>query len=137
MLAEGAVKFISNQIDTSTGTVTLKAEFPNDDEALYANQFVNLRLQTRMLPKATVVSTQALQLSSDGNFVYVINKDNTVTRRTVTLGPTWQNNQQVILTGIAPGERVVTEGIDRLSNGSKVSIVGDTQQPTSATADAK
>lgn len=137
VLAEGAVKFISNQIDTSTGTVTLKAEFPNDDEALYANQFVNLRLQTRMLPKATVVSTQALQLSSDGNFVYVINKDNTVTRRTVTLGPTWQNNQQVILTGIAPGERVVTEGIDRLSNGSKVSIVGDTQQPTSATADAK
>lgn len=136
-LAEGAVKFISNQIDTSTGSVTLKAEFPNDDEALYANQFVNLRLQIRLLPKATVISSQALQLSSDGNFVYVINKDNTVTRKAVTLGPVWQNNQQVILTGIASGDRVVTEGIDRLSNGSKVSVVEETQQSTSATADAK
>lgn len=84
ILDEGVVQFISNQIDTSTGTVTLKALFPNQHETLYANQFVNLRLQTRILPQATVAPVQALQLSSEGYFVYVIHQDNTVTRQAVT-----------------------------------------------------
>ncbi|SSH60057.1 RND efflux membrane fusion protein [Klebsiella pneumoniae] len=136
-LDEGAVKFISNQIDTSTGTVTLKAEFPNQNEALYANQFVNLRLQLRLLKQATVAPSQALQLSSDGNFVYVINKDNTVTRKAVTLGPVYQDNQQVILSGVAPGDRLVTEGIDRLSNASKVSVVDDGATSGNTTASVK
>ncbi len=132
VLDEGAVKFISNQIDTSTGTVTLKALFPNQNEALYANQFVNLRLQTRVLKQATVVPAQALQLSSDGTFVWLINQDNTVTRKAVTTGPAWQDNQQVVLSGVAPGDRLVTEGIDRLSAGSKVSVVDESQMKTAA-----
>ncbi len=132
VLDEGAVKFISNQIDTSTGTVTLKALFPNQNEALYANQFVNLRLQTRVLKQATVVPSQALQLSSDGTFVWLINKDNTVTRKAVKTGPAWQNNLQVVLTGVAPGDRLVTEGIDRLSTGSKVSVVDESPAKTAA-----
>lgn len=136
VLDEGAVKFISNQIDTTTGTVTLKAIFPNLREALYANQFVNLRLQTRLLKQATVAPVQALQLSSDGSFVWLINNDNTVTRKAVTTGPVYQDNQQVILTGVAPGDRLVTEGIDRLSNGSKVSVV-DESQAKAAAASAK
>lgn len=127
VLDEGAVQFISNQIDTNTGSVTLKALFPNNDETLYANQFVNLRLQTHLLPQATVVPAQAVQLSSEGNFVYVINQDNTVTRKAVTIGPLHQENQQVILSGVTPGERLVTDGIDRLNNGSKVSVVDDSQ----------
>lgn len=137
VLDEGTVKFISNQIDTSTGTVTLKAMFPNLQETLYANQFVNLRLQLRTLKQATVVPSQAMQLSSDGNFVYVINKDNTVTRKAVTLGPTWHNNQQVVLSGVAPGDRLVTEGIDRLNNGSKVSVVDEHQGQGNAAVSAK
>lgn len=137
VLDEGTVKFISNQIDTSTGTVTLKAMFPNLQETLYANQFVNLRLQLRTLKQATVVPSQAMQLSSDGNFVYVINKDNTVTRKAVTPGPTWHNNQQVVLSGVAPGDRLVTEGIDRLNNGSKVSVVDEHQGQGNAAVSAK
>ena len=87
ILAQGEVKYISNQIDTSTGTIELKASFPNEDEALFANQFVNLRLQTGTLKNATVIPAQALQLSSDGSFVFIINKDNSVTRKAVTTGP--------------------------------------------------
>lgn len=134
-LAQGEVRFISNQIDTSTGTVALKATFANEDEALYANQFVNLRLQTATLKGATVIPSQALQLSSDGSFVFVINQDNTVTRKAVSAGPAFGDDQQAILKGVAPGDRLVTEGIDRLTNGSKVQLADETQ-PT-ATTEAK
>ncbi|WP_293794513.1 MdtA/MuxA family multidrug efflux RND transporter periplasmic adaptor subunit [uncultured Pantoea sp.] len=134
-LAQGEVKFISNQIDTATGTIELKATFPNEDESLFANQFVNLRLQTNILKDATVIPAQALQLSSDGSFVFVINKDNTVTRKAVTTGPTFGEDQQAILKGVAPGDRLVTEGIDRLTNGSKVQLADE--RKTTATVEAK
>ncbi|MHC9059360.1 MdtA/MuxA family multidrug efflux RND transporter periplasmic adaptor subunit [Pantoea sp. y20] len=134
-LAQGEVKFISNQIDTATGTIELKATFPNEDESLFANQFVNLRLQTNILKNATVIPAQALQLSSDGSFVFVINKDNTVTRKAVTTGPTFGEDQQAILKGVEPGDRLVTEGIDRLTNGSKVQLADE--RKTTATAEAK
>lgn len=124
-LAQGKVQFISNQIDTSTGTVELKALFANPDEALYPNQFVNLRLQTGTLKQALVIPAQALQLSSDGSFVYAINEDKTVTRKAVKTGPTLGETQQAILSGLSAGEQVVTEGIDRLSNGSKVNVISE------------
>ncbi|UXO69176.1 MdtA/MuxA family multidrug efflux RND transporter periplasmic adaptor subunit [Pantoea dispersa] len=127
VLAQGEVKYISNQIDTSTGTIELKASFPNQDEALFANQFVNLRLQTGTLKNATVIPAQALQLSSDGSFVFIINKDNSVTRKAVTAGPALGEDRQAILQGVAPGDRLVTEGIDRLTNGSKVQLADDSK----------
>ncbi|QZY91110.1 MdtA/MuxA family multidrug efflux RND transporter periplasmic adaptor subunit [Pantoea dispersa] len=127
VLAQGEVKYISNQIDTSTGTIELKASFPNQDEALFANQFVNLRLQTGTLKNATVIPAQALQLSSDGSFVFIINKDNSVTRKAVTTGPALGEDRQTILQGVAPGDRLVTEGIDRLTNGSKVQLADDSK----------
>ncbi|WP_394517149.1 MdtA/MuxA family multidrug efflux RND transporter periplasmic adaptor subunit [Pantoea sp. SGAir0175] len=127
VLAQGEVKYISNQIDTSTGTIELKASFPNQDEALFANQFVNLRLQTDTLKNATVIPAQALQLSSDGSFVFIINKDNSVTRKAVTTGPALGEDRQAILQGVAPGDRLVTEGIDRLTNGSKVQLADDSK----------
>ena len=127
VLAQGEVKYISNQIDTSTGTIELKASFPNQDEALFANQFVNLRLQTGTLKNATVIPAQALQLSSDGSFVFIINKDNSVTRKAVTTGPALGEDRQAILQGVAPGDRLVTEGIDRLTNGSKVQLADDSE----------
>jgi len=134
-LAQGEVKFISNQIDTATGTIELKATFPNEDESLFANQFVNLRLQTNILKNVTVIPAQALQLSGDGSFVFVINQDNTVTRKAVTTGPTFGEDQQAILNGVEPGDRLVTEGIDRLTNGSKVQLADE--RKTTATAEAK
>lgn len=127
ILAQGEVKYISNQIDTSTGTIELKASFPNQDEALFANQFVNLRLQTDTLKNATVIPAQALQLSSDGSFVFIINKDNSVTRKAVTTGPALGEDRQAILQGVAAGDRLVTEGIDRLTNGSKVQLADDSK----------
>ncbi|MBN7122469.1 multidrug transporter subunit MdtA [Erwinia billingiae] len=131
-LASGSVQFISNQIDTSTGSVKLKALFANQDETLYPNQFVNLRLQTGTLKQATVIPAQALQLSSDGSFVYVINKDQTVARKAVKTGPTLGDTQQAILSGVSAGEQVVTEGIDRLSNGSKVKVVTAAETKTAS-----
>lgn len=129
VLSQGQVKFISNEIDTATGTIALKAMFANDDEALYANQFVNVRLQTSVLKNATIIPAQALQLSSDGSFVFIINKDNTVTRQPVTAGPAYGEAWQAVLQGVKPGDRLVTEGIDRLTNGSKVAVA-DSTQPT-------
>ncbi|MFH8135566.1 MdtA/MuxA family multidrug efflux RND transporter periplasmic adaptor subunit [Pantoea osteomyelitidis] len=137
VLAQGEVKFISNQIDTSTGTVELKATFPNENDALYANQFVNLRLQTGTLSQATVIPTQALQLSSDGSFVFMINKDNSVTRKAVQAGPALNDDQQAILSGVQPGDRLVTEGLDRLTNGSKVTLADENSVQTAANAEAK
>lgn len=131
-LAEGKAQFISNSIDTSTGTVQLKALFDNKDEALYANQFVNVRLQIGLLSQATVIPSQALQLSSDGSFVFVINQDNTVTRKVVATGPSFGEDQRAIISGVAPGDRVVTEGVDRLATGSKVSVVTAEQTQTGA-----
>lgn len=124
-LAQGELNFISNEIDSETGSIKLKAMFANHDEKLYPNQFVNVRLQTNVLAGATVIPAQALQLSSDGDFVYVIKQDNSVERRQVKAGPSFGTSLQAVLRGVSPGERVVTEGIDRLSNGAKVTIVSD------------
>lgn len=135
ILAQGEVRFISNEIDTSTGSVEMKAMFPNSDEALYANQFVNLRLETETLNQATVIPAQALQLSSDGSFVFVINADNTVTRRSVSAGPMYGSDQQVILSGVKPGDKVVTEGIDRLTTGAKVSVVSANETEAASGSD--
>ncbi|MEC5318349.1 MdtA/MuxA family multidrug efflux RND transporter periplasmic adaptor subunit [Brenneria populi subsp. brevivirga] len=131
-LAEGKAQFISNSIDTSTGTVQLKALFDNQDEALYANQFVNVRLQIGLLSQATVIPSQALQLSSDGSFVFVINQDGTVTRKVVQTGPSFGEDLRAIISGVEPGDRVVTEGVERLANGSKVSVVTAAQEQTGA-----
>lgn len=123
VLDQGKLSFISNEIDSDTGSIKLKAIFANNDERLYPNQFVNVKLQTDLLKGATVIPAQAIQLSSEGDFVYVITADNTVERRAVKSGPAFGADLQVVLSGVAPGERVVTEGIDRLNTGSKVTVV--------------
>lgn len=120
-LATGTVRFISNEIDTTTGSVKLKATFANTDEALYPNQFVNVRMQTGTLDKAVVAPAAALQLSNQGQFMYVVNANNTVSRKTVTAGPSY--GDQVVVTGIEAGSRVVTTGIDHLREGAKVEVI--------------
>jgi multidrug efflux system membrane fusion protein len=119
-LASGTLKFVSNEIDTSTGSVKLKALFANADEQLYPNQFVNVKLQTDTLKGAVVVPSAALQLSAQGNFVYAL-KDGKVQRRSVEVGPTL-GDRSVIRSGVAIGEQVVTRGIDHLRDGAAASI---------------
>lgn len=122
-LADGKLHFINNEIDSTTGTIKLKAMFDNQDEALYPNQFVNVRLQIGTYQQVPVVSTQAVQLSSDGSYVFVVNSDSKVARTFVKTGPVFGENQQAILEGLKGGETVVTAGIDNLNSGSKVSVV--------------
>lgn len=120
-LATGSLASIDNQIDTSTGTVKVKAEFGNDDERLFPNQFVNVKLMLDTLHDATVIPASALQRGANGLFVYVIGDDDRVSVRNVKTGVSEGDRVQVI-DGLRPGERVVTDGSDRLRDGSKVTV---------------
>lgn len=120
-LAEGKLLAIDNQIDPTTGTLKLKAQFDNDDSALFANQFVNIKMHLETLDGATQVSSAAIQHDSEGAFVYVVNKDNSVQLRRVTLGPT-EADKVVVLSNLNADETVVIEGFDRLRDGGKVDV---------------
>lgn len=121
LLAKGSVAAVDNQIDTTTGTVKLKAIFANDEGQLFPNQFVNVRLLAQTLTDATIAPAAAVQRGRDGPFVYVVKSDNSVTQRQVKLGAVDGLDMQV-LTGLQPGDTVVTDGIDQLREGTKVEI---------------
>jgi membrane fusion protein, multidrug efflux system len=118
-LATGTLKTLDNQIDTTTGTLKLRAEFANEDDSLFPNQFVNVRLLIDTLHDATVVPTSAIQRGAPGTFVYLVNADNTVAVKPVTLGPA-SAERVAIQAGLAPGDRVVVDGADKLRNGARV-----------------
>jgi membrane fusion protein, multidrug efflux system len=118
-LATGELKILDNQIDTTTGTLKLRAEFANEDDTLFPNQFVNIRLLVDTLHGATVMPTAAIQRGAPGTFVYLLNADKTVTVKPVTLGPS-QADRVAIEQGLSPGDRVVIDGADKLRNGAKV-----------------
>jgi multidrug efflux system membrane fusion protein len=118
-LATGTLKTLDNQIDTTTGTLKLRAEFVNQDDSLFPNQFVNVRLLIDTLRDAVVVPTSAIQRGAPGTFVYLVNADNTVAVRPVTLGPS-SAERVAIQAGLAPGDRVVVDGADKLRNGARV-----------------
>lgn len=121
-LASGSLLTIDNQVDATTGTVKLKAQFPNTDFALFPNQFVNIRMLLDTRQGATVIPSAALQRGSKGLFVYVVKADNTATVRNVKTGPT-EGDVTAIEEGVASGETVVIDGIDRLREGAKVEPV--------------
>lgn len=133
-LASGSLLSLDNQIDTATGTIKLKARFDNQDDALFPNQFVNARLKVATLHDAIVIPTAALQMGNEGHFVWILSKDNKVSKHRVTAGV--QDSQQVVITtGVNPGDRVVTDGIDRLTEGMQVEVVApQTPQEESAAA---
>src|SRR5213594_535903 len=122
-LATGALLTVDNQIDPSTGTVKLKAQFPNEDGDLFPNQFVNVRMLLDTRRGATLVPNAAVVRGGQGTFVYVINEDRTVALRKVNVGIAEADSVSVE-SGLAPGERVVVEGSDRLRDGAKVEIPG-------------
>ena len=117
-LATGALITADNQIDTTTGTVKLKAQFGNDDGKLFPNQFVNVRMQIETRTAVTIPAA-AIQRGAQGIFVYVVKEDQTVTMRAVKPGPS-EGEQTAIESGLKEGEQVVIDGVDRLREGAKV-----------------
>ena len=121
-LATGKLLTIDNQIDTATGTIKLRAEFANDDSALFPNQFVNVRLAAETRTSATLVPSSAVLRGSPGTFVYKVKDDQTVTVTPVKLGPV-QGETTAIESGVAPGDQVVVDGTDKLREGAKVELI--------------
>jgi len=120
-LASGTLLTVDNQIDPTTGTVRLKAIFPNTDGRLFPSQFVNARLRLDVRRNATVVPSAALQQSAQGTFVYVVKPDHSATVRLVKVGVT-EGDNAAIDSGVAPAEMVVVDGADRLREGSLVAF---------------
>jgi multidrug efflux system membrane fusion protein len=122
LLATGKLLTIDNQIDPTTGTIKLKAAFDNQDNYLFPNQFVNIKLLVDTLHQATLIPTAAVQRGVKGTFVYIFNSENnTVNLKPVTLGAAFGDNS-VIITGVSSGEKVVVEGADKLTDGMKVRV---------------
>src|SRR5262249_51096181 len=121
-LATGKLLTVDNQIDTATGTVKLRAEFANDDNALFPNQFVNVRMLVETLQDATLLPTAAVQRGAPGTFVYAVNEDRSVSVKPVKLGPV-QGEITAAESGIAPGTTVVVDGADKLREGAKVELI--------------
>ena len=130
-LAEGVLLTTDNQIDQSTGTIKLKASFPNLDNSLFPNQFVNAKLLINTIPNATLIPAAGLQRSQQGAFVYVIKPDITVEMRPVTVQAT-QGDVIAISKGLQVGDLVVTDGVDKLQQGSRVSVQNAATPSTSA-----
>jgi multidrug efflux system membrane fusion protein len=118
-IATGKLLTIDNAIDPGTGTARFKAEFSNQDNSLFPNQFVNARLLIETRRGAVIAPAAAVQHSPDSSFVYVVKDDKTVEMRTVTPGP-MQGDEALIEKGVAPGEVVVIDGVDKLQNGTSV-----------------
>ncbi|MGO9391318.1 efflux RND transporter periplasmic adaptor subunit [Rhodoblastus sp.] len=124
VLANGQVDSIDNLVDTTTGTVKIRANFPNDDFKLFPNQFVNARLLLRALKSVAVAPVSAVQHGAPGAYVYRIKPDDTVEVRAVKTGVT-EGDRVQILSGVNSGDEVVVDGADRLRDGMKVRIVAD------------
>ncbi|MGI4861023.1 MAG: MdtA/MuxA family multidrug efflux RND transporter periplasmic adaptor subunit [Janthinobacterium lividum] len=122
-IAVGKLATVDNQIDTSTGTIKLRALFPNTDEALFPNQFVNIRLLVDVLRNVVVVPSAAIQTGSIGTFVYVVKPNQTVTVRKIVPGAI-DGERTAVTQGLQAGESVVIDGVDRLREGAKISVVG-------------
>jgi membrane fusion protein, multidrug efflux system len=118
-IANGKLLTIDNQIDTTTGTYKLKAEFANDKNELFPNQFVNVHLLVDTKRNLTIVPTTAIQRGPQGTYVYLVQKDNTVKIQPVTISLT-SGNSVGIATGLQPGDGVVVDGQDKLQDGSKI-----------------
>lgn len=128
---QGQVTVVDNQVDPATGTVKIKAVFPNAGLVLWPGQFVNVRLTVDTIRNAVVAPTAAVQRGPSGAYVYVIQPDETATQTAVTVG---QQNERVavILSGVSPGQKVATSGFARLTNGSKTRVI---PTPAQSTAD--
>jgi multidrug efflux system membrane fusion protein len=131
ILATGVLKTIDNQIDLATGTLRLKAEFTNEDDRLFPNQFVNVRMRVRTLEQALVIPSAAVQFGSRGTYVYIVDENQKAAVRDIVLGPI-DGQQQAVTKGLKPGDAVVLEGLDRLREGRTVVIANEPAPAPSA-----
>jgi len=131
-IATGKLDTVDNQIDTTTGTVKLRAIFDNDQEVLFPNQFVNVKLLVNTLHDANIVPASAIQRGAPGTYLYVVKPNRTVGVQKVRLGPT-DGQRIAILSGVEPGENVVIDGTDRLRDGANVTMAP--MEPAAATAE--
>jgi len=125
-IADGKVATIDNQIDQTTGTSRLKAVFDNKDNTMFPNQFVNIRLLVEMKKDKILIPAVAIQRGPQGTFVYVVKPDQTVDVRQITVGII-EGTQASIDKGLADGEQVVVDGVDKLRAGSKVQVAASGQ----------
>jgi multidrug efflux system membrane fusion protein len=132
-IATGVLQAFDNEIDTTTGTIKLKATFANSDSALFPNQFVNARLLVRTDRRATVVPTEAIQRGAQGAYVFVVKPDQTVALQPVTVGTTDGNAAAV--EGVKPGDVLAVDGFDKLQNGIKVNVRGAGNKQSGRTSD--
>ena len=133
-IAEGTLKVVDNQIDTTTGTFKLKAEFTNEKNVLWPGQFVNVRVEVKQVKGGIVVPATAVQRGPDGSYAYVVQGDSTVKMTPLELGVEASDNTILVTKGLNAGDRVVTEGQFRLKPGSKVQALapGEAAPATSA-----
>jgi multidrug efflux system membrane fusion protein len=128
VIDKGTLEVVNNQVDSTTGTVQLKAQFPNERLQLWPGQFTNVRLLIRTLRNVVVVPAAAIQRGPNGTFVFVAQPDQTVAQRAVTL--TQQDESRaVIASGVQAGDDVVTSGFNQLSNGARVRVSRPGQAP--------
>lgn len=130
-LAQGKLLTADNQIDVTTGTFKLKAEFANEQDTLFPNQFVNVRILVRTVSNALTVPSAAIQQGSQGAFLYVVTADGTAVVRPVKIGARSGDRTQII-EGVAAGDRIVLEGTDRLRSGSRIRVIGEDAAPADA-----
>jgi len=136
-IATGTLATVDNQIDTTTGTLKLKAQFDNTDNSLFPNQFVNIQLRVETLHDETVIPTAAVQRGAPGTFVYLVKPDDTVAVQVIKLGPS-EGEKVSVRSGLSVGDRVVVDGADKLRDGAKISLRqasgGDATAPASGAA---
>jgi membrane fusion protein, multidrug efflux system len=124
LLATSAVSFIDSSVDTASGTITVKAIFPNDDMTLWPGQYVDVAVDLEVVPNAAVIPTVALQTGQDSSYVFVIKPDKTTEIRKVAVLAS-NGDRTAIQSGLRPGEKVVVDGMMRLNNGARVREAGD------------
>jgi multidrug efflux system membrane fusion protein len=124
-IADGTLQTFDSQIDQTTGTIKLRAQFSNETETLYPNQFVNIRLLLDTHKDVTTISTAGIQRGVPGTFVYLVNADSTVSVRPIQLGVT-DGDRVEVRSGLTPGERIVIDGADKLRDGAKINVRSET-----------
>ncbi|WP_148449442.1 efflux RND transporter periplasmic adaptor subunit, partial [Providencia rustigianii] len=136
MIAQGKLLSTDNQIDPATGTLKIKARFTNEDQKLFPNQFVNVKMQVETLQDAVVIPTAALQMGNEGHYVWVLSDDNRVSKHLVTVGI--QDSQQVVIeSGLNADTKVITDGVDKLIDGAQVEVVSNSPTTKNAPSDSK
>ena len=121
-LASGKVLALDNQIDTTTGTLKLKAQFENTEHTLFANQFVNIKMHLDTLKAVTLAPAAGIQRGAEGAFVFIVKDDNTISTRPIKTGPI-DGDQIAVTEGLSPNEKLVVDGADRLREGSRINLV--------------